>query len=182
VTTESGSTLLETVWALLLAGILAGASFSVAMRFQEYSDITGAVLERDASLKLLPLLCSVWLASGGCSIEPEAVAFPQLDGNRIRSWADLDGPDGFPDGDLDESFENIRVGVSGGSLTLQSGRGTAQPALTCLSEGRFRLEGPALIRFEFAAVASPKLGDRSAGIRSAVAVALRNRRVDLVGR
>ncbi len=181
-TTETGSTLLETVWALLLAIILAGASFSVAVRFQECADITGAVLERDSSLKLLPLLCSTWLSAGGCSVEPGSVEFPLLAGDRIRSWADLDGPDGFPDGDLDEPFENVAVGVSGGSLTLQSGRGSAQPALTCLSEGRFRQETPALILFEFTATASPKVGNRAVELQSTVPVALRNRRADLVPR
>jgi hypothetical protein len=170
------------VWALFLGIVVAGASFTIASRFQVYADIAGAVLERDSSLKLLPLLCSVWLSPGGCSLETDSVPPPRVDVNRVNSWADLDGPDGLPDGDLDEAFERIVVAVSRGSLTIRSGEGAAQPALTCLNEGVFRQPQSDLIVLEFTAGARTRIEGRSLTVRVVAPVALRNLRSSLIPR
>jgi hypothetical protein len=123
-----GYTLLEMLLALMLSVTILGAFLGAADCIQRWGLELNQVLERDRNAALAPLLLTRWVYSAGnnrwTGHLPQGCS---LESGYLRVRSDLDGPGGFPDGDLDESYEDIAIRQNGSDLQIRSGAGSFQP-------------------------------------------------------
>jgi hypothetical protein len=128
-----GYTLLETLLALLLALVVLGAFLGTTDCIQRWSIELHQLLERDRNAALAPLLLTRWVYSAGNNRWTGDWPGYSLESGQLRVRSDVDGPGGFPDGDLGESYEDIAIRQSGSDLQLKSGAGNFQPVLKNIS-------------------------------------------------
>lgn len=129
---SNGYTLIEMMVTLLVSTILAGALFSMLTQLQTFSVSLSAMQEQLENLHLAPVLLVQWLAPAGCNLEAAGGIGPpgvRMLGEGIAVRSDNDGDDGFPDGALESSFEDIQIRQGSDGLVLKSGRGSFQPVL-----------------------------------------------------
>ena len=126
---SSGTTLLETLVAVALSGILFASFFTVFGQTQTVISNLNLLLERDQNLSLLPLLLSRWIPSAGNNRWSFNRAGWSIESGRLYLNSDTDGPSGFPDGKLRAPFEELVVKCEKGNLKVRSGRGGFQPIL-----------------------------------------------------
>ncbi len=120
-----GFSLLEILISLLISSIVLLTLCSILDQFRNLSAHLSSLLERDANAWLAPLLLSRWLPSAGNN-RWEGVSFePDL----IQINSDIQGPEGFPDSQLDSSFERLSIRCAGANLRVKSGKGHFQPVL-----------------------------------------------------
>ena len=126
---NQGYSLLEllivlTVSTVVISGLLYSLNY-----IQFLSHDMSLRCDRDVNLWIAPLLFVQWVAGVGnqrWSRMWEGVEF--VDGiSRFKS--DIEGPGGFPDGLLLDSYEEIALDQRGDSLSMRSGAGYFQPVL-----------------------------------------------------
>ena len=129
-----GTTLLETLVAVALSGILFASFFTVFGQTQTVVSNLNLLLERDQNLSLLPLLLSRWIPSAGNNRRNFKRVGWSIESERLYLNSDTDGPSGFPDGKLRAPFEGLVLKCEKGHLKVKSGRGGFQPILKNIRE------------------------------------------------
>ena len=126
---NKGFPLLELMITLLVSTVLFGALFSISAQFQIMAANLTTLLERDENFWLAPLLLTRWiLPAGNHRWQQEWDGF-SVQAGQLRVNTDIDGPGGFPDRKLKNSFETIALRCRRLNLQLKSGSGTFQPVL-----------------------------------------------------
>ncbi len=131
---NSGTTLLETLVAIAVSGILFASFFTVFGQTQTVIANLNLLLERDQNLSLLPLLLSRWIPSAGNNRWSFERTGWSIEDGRLYLNSDTDGPSGFPDDRLGAPFEALIIKCEKGHLKLRSGRGGFQPMLKNISK------------------------------------------------
>lgn len=133
-----GFSLLECLIALLLGILVLGALMAGLVQFQRLSQAVQNLGERDRDHQLALVLLARWVlpAGNGTGAARSLVSL----GDQLEVLADLEGDRGFPDGDLDDPFENITLRASGGSLQLRSGRGRFEPFARHVGQATFTVD------------------------------------------
>jgi prepilin-type N-terminal cleavage/methylation domain-containing protein len=119
-----GFTLIECVVTLAVGLILLLCVLSVVGQSAAVAGALCAHIERDRESVQAASLLGRWVPPAGNGLTGAGLA---VTGSSISVGADIDGEGGFPDGDLDESFEDIAVRAGGGGLQIRSGGGNFQP-------------------------------------------------------
>lgn len=130
---NSGFTLLELLVAVTLSLSLFLAVLALFQTFQVNTYNLELALERDENLWLAPLLLSRWVSPAGNNRWEESWEGFSTESGELRVNTDIDGPDGFPDGQLASSFEAIAVRGAATGLQLKSGKGSFQTLLKNIS-------------------------------------------------
>lgn len=149
---SKGFTLLELMVALLVSVILFVACFSVFGRFQILASNLNLILERDENLWLAPLLFSRWISTAGNNRWTQSWEGLSIGDEEMAVNSDLDGPDGFPDSQLDSRFEAVVLRRNGSTLQLKSGPGSFQPVLKNISQFQVHDQNLPLLTVQISAV------------------------------
>ena len=136
---NKGFTIIETLIALLTAGIVGSGLFLMLVTLQENVYEISLACERNENLRLLPLVLAQTLQSAGCGRSSQRVGVEPL-GNQLAIRSDISGPNGFPDGTLDQSYENLRIRLSESTLQLRSGLGRFQPLVLYIKRFDFKYQ------------------------------------------
>jgi hypothetical protein len=148
---ERGFSLLELMIAAGVGCVAGGALFLLLQQIQGIALRLDSVSERDQNAALAPVLLVNWISPAGCGLEQDVEPPLSVESGVLSLRADIDGPDGFPDGVLEGSFESLRLRAAGGSLQLRSGSGSFQPFLKNIDSVEFSPPEGRLIRVELAA-------------------------------
>ena len=126
--------MLELMIAVVLALVLGSALFMSLRQVQLLAGDLEGLMDRDENLKLAPALLAQWVSGAGNRRLVKAWPGISVDGAELTAQSDFDGPEGFPDGELAASYEDIRLEHGGDALRLRSGDGSPQPFLRRISE------------------------------------------------
>ena len=124
-----GFSLVELMISLVVSAVLMGALFTVCIRVQEMSASISTSVENRSNQHLAPLLLSQWIKAAGMNMFGNPEEYLAIRTGEIGIKADIRGDQGFPDGDTDDSFEDISFRASKEELKIRSGQGTFQPFL-----------------------------------------------------
>ena len=124
-----GFSLLEILISLLISSIVFLTLFSILDQFRNLSAHLSSLLERDANAWLAPLLLSRWLPAAGNNRWKGTWEGVSFEPNLIQLNSDIQGPEGFPDSQLNNSFERLSIRCAGANLQVKSGKGSFQPIL-----------------------------------------------------
>jgi prepilin-type N-terminal cleavage/methylation domain-containing protein len=126
---SKGFTLLELMGTLVISTVLLSALFLIFHRFQMQAGDMNLLAERDQNLRLVPAMLAQWIAVAGNNRWNQSWEGVSLDSSLITVRSDTNGNWGFPDGDLDESYEEISFRHRENNLVMRSGSGFFQPVL-----------------------------------------------------
>jgi len=140
-----GYTLLETLVAVGIASLIGSGLLLALAGLQTGVLEISLAAERNENFRLLPLVLVQTLQSAGCGKPQQQPGIEDL-GDRLVVRSDIDGPEGFPDGTLKQSFENIRFLLTGTTFRIQSGQGSFQPLATGIEGFEFQLLPPTDLR------------------------------------
>lgn len=129
-----GFSLMECLVALFLGTLVLGALVTGLLQFQRIAQAVQLTAERDRDHHLAPVLLARWAMAAGNGLPPPRSL--DVAGGQVGIRADLEGNRGFPDGDLDDPFEDIAIRFREGSLQLRSGRGRFEPFLRHVADLR----------------------------------------------
>jgi prepilin-type N-terminal cleavage/methylation domain-containing protein len=146
---SSGVSLLELLISLSISGILILAFFALVGQHQATLWTLALLEERNSNLALAPLLLPKWVSAAGNnrSIASTGIA---KDGETLHVKSDLEGPSGFPDGQLAHSYEAIAIRRNGSDLQLRCNGGTFQPVIKNVSNFQSDVAGCPLIAISLA--------------------------------
>jgi hypothetical protein len=85
--------------------------------------------DRDRNLWIAPLLLVQWVAGAGNQHWNQKWNGVEIAGSVAHFRSDMEGPSGFPDSQLSDSYEDIALDQRGDSLAMKSGLGFFQPVL-----------------------------------------------------
>ncbi len=149
---ERGSTLLEMMISVLIGVTFMLAFLSVSRQFQVWASNLNLLLEREDNFWLTPLLLSRWIPPAGNQRWNQEWNGIEAGAGELEINADIDGSEGFPDSELNSSFEAIRLRHSNGNLQLKSGAGSFQPVIKNISGFEPLQAGPSLLQLTVSAV------------------------------
>jgi hypothetical protein len=141
---EEGTTLIETLIALAISLVLFLSFLAAVAPVQSLTWDLSALHDRDATLCLAPPLFYKWISGVGNNRANRAVCVrtgPQT----LQLESDTDGSDGFPDGDVEDSYESITVRGKGSDLQLKIGAGSFQPVFRNIATFEAQVVDPQLI-------------------------------------
>ncbi len=124
-----GFSLIELMISLAISAVLMGALFTVCIRVQEMSAAISTSVENRSNQHLAPLLLSQWIKAAGMNMFGNPDEYLSIRTNEIGIKADIRGDDGLPDGDTNDSFEEISFRAHKEELKIRSGKGSFQPFL-----------------------------------------------------
>ena len=145
---KQGFSLIELMIGLLLSAILLGALFTVLVRVQEIAVALSDSVENRSNRHLAPLLLSQWVKAAGMNLFESPEKFLTIRVDELGIKADIKGDHGLPDGDIDDSFEDISFRALKEELKIRSGNGNYQPFLKGISGLRGSREGRSLLKVE----------------------------------
>ena len=131
---DKGFTLLELMVSLTIFVLFTGAFFSAWQQLQLGSADLASLFERDQNLYLSTLLLSRWLPPAGNHHQHLSQSGVTGGPNTLEVTGDIDGPSGFPDASLNQSFERIALRQRNDALQLRSGRGSFQSLIEGISD------------------------------------------------
>ena len=114
---------------LAVSAVLMGALFTVCIRVQEMSAAISNSVENRSNQHLAPLLLSQWIKAAGMNMFGNPEEYLAIGTGEIGIKADIRGDQGLPDGDTDDSFEDISFRAYKEELKIRSGKGFFQPFL-----------------------------------------------------
>ena len=123
---RSGFTLLELLIVMSVSVIVGTALITVVVNTQKNARELALACERNQNFRLLPLVFSQTVSSAGSGFV-SAEQGVEANHEWLKIKADLDGPKGFPDGSLDQSYEDLQFRINNHSLQIKSGKGNYQP-------------------------------------------------------
>jgi prepilin-type N-terminal cleavage/methylation domain-containing protein len=162
---NGGFTLLELMVALGMGCVAGGALLLLFHHFQVLVLRLDSLTERDQNAALAPVLFVNWVAPAGCNLAGDVGPVLTAESGVLSVRTDIDGPEGFPDGALEDGFESIHLRAAGGSLQLRSGGGTFQPFLKNVDAVSFSRPAPKLLRVEMEFAGEARSGRWRAGTR-----------------
>lgn len=135
-----GVTLVETLLSMVIFLIVFVAAVGLVDRFQSLAWNLSLLQEKEANMSAVPLLLARWiLPAGNNRFRSDCVGIAGNAG-RLDLQSDIDGPLGFPDNTLKQSYESISVRRNGSDMQVKSDRGTFQPVLKNVGLLRFRVQ------------------------------------------
>jgi hypothetical protein len=118
--------LIEALLALAIGLIIFIAFVGAIAPVQSLGWNLSALHDRDSTLCLGPPLLCKWTAGAGNN-RPNDNSTCLEEAGMLHVRSDTDGTHGFPDGDLEESYESISIRRNGSDLQIRSGVGSFQP-------------------------------------------------------
>ncbi|HSR50623.1 MAG TPA: prepilin-type N-terminal cleavage/methylation domain-containing protein [Acidobacteriota bacterium] len=156
---QSGFTLLEAVLSLALGLLVVGAFLTALRPMQQWSADLGSLASREGAVWTIPSLLAGWIVPAGNDRHRQGRPGVWVANDVLALQSDLEGEGGFPDGDLDEPFEFLRLRAQAGQLQVRSGRGFYQPAAQAVAALRIQRPTEQWLRLELeAALPRPLLG------------------------
>lgn len=140
-----GFSLIELLISLAVSTILMGILFTVCIEVEKLSTAIAVSVEEGTNIHLAPLLLGRWIKPAGMNIRGGPEGFLDIGKGELGIKSDTHGDRGFPDGDTDDSFEEIKFRVGSNELKIKSGKGNYQPflqgitAMDVYPEGKGRL-------------------------------------------
>lgn len=153
---SKGSTLIEALLALAIGSLILAGFVAAIAPVQTLGWNLSAWHDRDSTLCLAPPLLCKWTAGAGNHRALQSSSCLEEAG-MLHVRTDSDGLDGFPDGDLDESYESITIRQSGADLQLRSGDGSFQPVFRNISTFEIDATDSQLLRVKLGAQTDKKL-------------------------
>lgn len=145
---NKGATLIEALLALAIGWILFMVFLGAVSPVQSLAWDLSALHDRDSTLCLgPPLLCKLISPAG--NNRPRDGCLEEAGVLHVRS--DTDGSNGFPDGDLDESYEAISIRRNATDLQIKSGGGSFQPVFRNVTGFDADATDPLLLRLTLGA-------------------------------
>lgn len=141
--TSRGSTLIEALLALAIGWVIFIAFLGGIVPVQSLAWDLSACHDRDSTLCLAPPLLFKWCMAAGNNRTEDACL---REAGILHVRSDMDGPNGFPDGDLDENYESVSIRRSGLDLQIRSGGGSFQPVFRNVSAFEADTSDPRLLR------------------------------------
>ncbi len=126
---KRGYSLIELLISLAVSTVVMGVLFTVCIKVQEMSTGISSCVEKRSNLHLAPILLSQWIKGAGMNMFGSPESYLTIKKGELGIKADNKGDDGFPDGDTDDSFENISFRADREELRIKSGNGGYQPFL-----------------------------------------------------
>ena len=151
-----GVTLIEALIALTVSSLLFVAFMAAIAPVQSLCWDLSALHDRDATLCLAPPLVCKW-TSGAGNNRADRAACVRAEGGILHLQSDADGSDGFPDGDVKDSYESISIRQNGSDLQIKSGSGSFQPAFRNIGAFHADTADPQLLRVTLAAEVDKRL-------------------------
>lgn len=145
-----GFSLIEVLIALCISSVALVAFFGAFSQFQAVNHDLSALHERNSNLSMAPLLLLKWMAGAGNNRWDQGWEGVSTDGRTVGALSDSEGPGGFPDQALNDTYEMIWVRDNGKDLQIKSKSGSYQPAVKNIARFevdsdppslKFRLEG-----------------------------------------
>lgn len=143
---QSGFTLLEALLALALGMLVVGAFLTALRPLQLWAADLGDLASREGAVWTLPSLLAGWITPAGNGRHGEDRPGLWVANGVLAIQSDLGGKGGFPDGDLGEPFEFLRLRAQAGQLQVRSGRGFYQPAAQAVAGLRIQRPAPDWLR------------------------------------
>jgi len=153
---NKGATLIEALIALSIGPLLVVAFLGAVAPVQSLTWDLSALHDRDSTLCLAPPLLCKWISGAGNNRVDRSTCV-RADGNILHLQSDMDGSNGFPDGDVDESYESVSIRQNGSDLQIRSGAGSFQPAFRNVHSFHADLADSRLLRLALAADADKAL-------------------------
>ncbi len=136
----SGVTLVETLLSMVIFLIAFVAAAGLVDRFQSLTWNLNLLQEKEANLSAAPLLLARWILPAGNNRFRSGGIGVGGDAGQLDIQSDIDGPLGFPDNTLTQSYESISVRRNGSDMQVRSNQGTFQPVLKNISQLQFGIE------------------------------------------
>lgn len=177
---ERGFSLIESLLATAASALL--FSLFLGMFDQAQTTVTNLtrLMERDRNLILAPVLLSGWILGAGNREWNRTGTGIRIESGILRIESDLDGNNGFPDGQVDDSFERLSVRCQTENLQLKSGGGSFQSVLKQIRRWEISMDGRSLNLRLTGAVSPNLLHWRSDGeTTDSIRYTLRNYRPNL---
>lgn len=124
---QAGFSLLEALLALALGVVILSAFLAALRPMQTWASDLSQMAAGNGAVWTVPSLLAGWLAPAGNGRQAQGWPGVQVSNGILALQSDLEGADGFPDGDLGEPFEFLHLRVQAGQLQVRSGRGFYQP-------------------------------------------------------
>ncbi len=141
---NKGATLIEALIALAIGSFLFVAFLAAVAPVQSLTWDLSALHDRDATLCLAPPLLCKWISGAG-NHRADRAACVRAEEGTLYLTSDTDGPDGFPDGDVDDSYESVSIRRNGSDLQLKIGGGSFQPVFRNISTFQVAIDDPRLL-------------------------------------
>jgi hypothetical protein len=171
---------MELMIGLALTSLLLSALFLCFRQLQILAADLSQVVQTDQNLALYPILLNGWFAAAGNKSSAGAWEGVSLQHEGVTVRGDVDGDDGFPDGDIADSFETLSLRRSGDILQLKSGQGSFQPVMNNLAALSVSQESENLLQILIETTSEPvPTGNRFKPIRLQLKVHLWNYRRNL---
>lgn len=142
---NKGATLIEALIALAIGSFLFVTFLAAVAPVQSLTWDLSALHDRDAALCLAPPLLCKWISGAGNQRTDRAACVRAEEGT-LHLTSDTDGPSGFPDGDIDDSYESVSIRQNGSDLQLKVGAGSFQPVFRNISTFAIDTDDPRLLR------------------------------------
>jgi prepilin-type N-terminal cleavage/methylation domain-containing protein len=142
---NKGFSLPEVLVALALCSVVCLAFLALLSQMQKWTWNLNQMHERDSNVRVSPLLLVRWLLPAGNNRWSGGWAGVSLKDGQLEVRSDMDGPKGFPDSLLGDSFEDIALRKQGADLQLRSGKGAFQPVLKNVADFSVHLEEQPLV-------------------------------------
>jgi len=175
---EKGFSLLEMMICLLLSAVLLGALFTVWTGIQKLAGELAVCIENRTDVNIAPLLLAQRIKAAGMNIYEDRAENLVIANDAIGIKADTGGLGGFPDGDTEDSFEEIWITVQRDELKIKSGKGTYQPFLKGIRKADWHLEETRSLDIELSGV--PDFLDREGEGKLATSLFLWNTHPNLL--
>ncbi len=141
---ESGVSLVEALISMVIFLIVTLGALGLVDRFQSLAWNLNLLQEKEANVSAAPLLLARWILPAGNNRFASNCIGVSGDQNTLQIRSDIDGPSGFPDTTLAQSYESISVRRNGSDMQVQSDQGGFQPVLKNVSQLEFRADLPVI--------------------------------------
>ncbi|HSR69546.1 MAG TPA: hypothetical protein VLU25_16545 [Acidobacteriota bacterium] len=133
---QDGFSLLEALLALALGLVILSAFLAALQPMQTWASDLSRLAAGNGAVWTVPSLLAGWLAPAGNGRHQQGWPGVQVSNGILALQSDLEGAGSFPDGDLGEPFEFLRLRVQAGQLQVRSGRGFYQPVVQSVASMR----------------------------------------------
>ncbi|GAB4243766.1 MAG: hypothetical protein Kow00109_19650 [Acidobacteriota bacterium] len=144
---ERGATLVELLVGLAAGLLVLAVALTAVAALGRLVNLEALLLRQHEQVDVLAPLLVAWVSGAGCGRRDPAAAL-LVSASQVTMEADVDGLEGFPDGNLDGAFESVTLAAARGSFRIESGGGAAQPAADAVAGALFEQAAPHLLRVE----------------------------------
>lgn len=153
-----GFTIFETLVATLAGSILLLACLAGFQTIQDNLLSFHTTSRQENQILTAVSLLAHWIAHAGSGVSGQTAV--SINDSGLSVAADIDGPDGMPDGTLQQSYESISIRSNGIDLQIKANQGSFQPTLKNVSKLEARLEVPSLLEMDIESRLAESYPDR----------------------